>query len=134
VLGAELVETSTFPLFTTVSLVNIYEFIQRMDAIVVLTLFIGAFFKTAIFYYAAIIGTSDLFNVDYKKLVLPFGIIILFLAMIIAKDFSEHIEEGQASLMTMHAIFSVYIPIVLLAVAKLRKIVKKEKNEINQTT
>ncbi|WP_332696193.1 GerAB/ArcD/ProY family transporter [Halalkalibacter lacteus] len=134
VLGAGLVETSTFPLFITVSLVNIYEFIQRIDAIVVLTLFIGAFFKTAIFYYAAIIGAADLFRVDYKKLVLPFGIIVLFLAVIIAKDYSEHIEEGQASLLTIHGLFAVYIPVALLLIVFLKKLFKKENSEINQTT
>lgn len=121
VLGISITEESTFPLYTTVSLVNIADFIQRLDAIVVLTLFIGAFFKTAIFFYAAVIAASDIFKVNYKSIVVPFGIIILFVSMFIARDFTEHLEEGALSLITIHAIFGLYIPLVLLLIAQFRK-------------
>ncbi|WP_332634267.1 GerAB/ArcD/ProY family transporter [Halalkalibacter flavus] len=134
VLGVDIAETSTFPLFTTVSLVNIYEFIQRIDAVVVLTLFVGAFFKTSLFFYAALISTAELFKVDFKKLVLPFAVIILLLATVIAKDFAEHILEGQESLYSIHALFAVFIPFFLLIFAYIKKMVNNERKPMDQTS
>ncbi|MBZ5751719.1 GerAB/ArcD/ProY family transporter [Metabacillus rhizolycopersici] len=49
VLGVEAVERSTFPLLTTIGMVNLLEFIQRLDAIVVFPLLITVFFKVAIY-------------------------------------------------------------------------------------
>jgi spore germination protein KB len=82
VLGMDMYSRSTFPLLTTISFVNIADFLQRVDAIAILILIIGDFFKVCIYCYAAVIVASDLFKVQTKhKLVVPFGIIVLFLTM-----------------------------------------------------
>ncbi|MCM3655551.1 GerAB/ArcD/ProY family transporter, partial [Metabacillus litoralis] len=56
VLGVEEVERSTFPLLLTIGKVNLFDFIQRMDVLVVFTLLINMFFKIAILFYGAVIG------------------------------------------------------------------------------
>lgn len=122
VLGVDIASRSTFPLFTTISKVNIAEFIQRVDAIVILTLIIGDFFKIAIFYYAAVMGAMDVFKIQqHYKLVFPIGIIVLYSSLMIASDFSEHIKEGKLALKTSHALFSVGIPLLLLVAFQIRK-------------
>ncbi|WP_367888730.1 GerAB/ArcD/ProY family transporter [Alteribacillus bidgolensis] len=62
VLSVEEVERSTFPLLSTIGRVNLFEFIQRLDALVVFTLLINMFFKISIFFYVAVIGMVDLFK------------------------------------------------------------------------
>ena len=75
VLGIEEVERSPFPLLSTIGKVNILEFIQRLDAIVVFTLLITVFFKASIFFYGALIGIVDLFKLkNHQPMVLPTGI------------------------------------------------------------
>ncbi|MEW9698635.1 GerAB/ArcD/ProY family transporter [Paenibacillus sp. SI8] len=122
VLGVNIASRSTFPLHTMISKVNIIEFIQRLDAIVVLTLIIADFFKIAIFLYAAILGTMDLFKIKkHGALVFPIGIITLFASMMMASNYQEHITEGRSSLKTVHLFFSLVVPLFLLTVLMIRK-------------
>ncbi|MCM3652341.1 GerAB/ArcD/ProY family transporter [Metabacillus litoralis] len=79
VLGVEAVERSTFPLLTTIGMVNLLEFIQRLDAIVVFTLLITVFFKATIYLYGAVIGMADLFKLkNYQSILLPTGMALIF--------------------------------------------------------
>lgn len=122
VLGIDIAGRSTFPLLSTIRLINIGEIIQRLDVFVVLTLIVGDFFKVAIFFYAAVLAAADLFRIkDYRQLVLPIGIIILFVSMMISSSFIEQIEEGDVLLVTVFLWFGVLIPIFLLAAAGVRK-------------
>ncbi|HEY0827188.1 MAG TPA: GerAB/ArcD/ProY family transporter [Bacilli bacterium] len=122
VLGTDIYGRSTFPLFTTISKVNIADFFQRIDALVILTLIIGDFFKIAIYYYAALIVASDLFKVQKQQtLVLPIGFLVLFSSMVIASNYSEHLEEGKLVLKFILPFFTVVIPVVLLVVHLIRK-------------
>lgn len=122
VLGTDQYSRATFPLFVTISKVNIADFLQRMDAIVILTLIIGDFFKIAIYCYAAVIVASDLFKVqEQRKLVLPIGMLILFSSMMIASNFSEQMKEGQLTLRFLLPLFAAVFPVLLLVVHLIRK-------------
>lgn len=87
-----------------------------------LYLIIAGFIKAAVFTYAAIIGTTDLFQFqDHKKLTLPIGLFILLTAMMIAKNYAEHIEEGLKVVpIYVHWPFQIIIPLILLGVAYFR--------------
>ncbi|MFC5467268.1 GerAB/ArcD/ProY family transporter [Cohnella suwonensis] len=116
VLGIDIAGRATFPLLTSISLVNIKEFIQRMDVLVVMSLIIGDFFKVAVFYYVAVLGAADLFRLkDHRKLVYPVGLILLFLSIIIANNFPEHIEEGNFALSSVFLLFGIILPLLLWA-------------------
>ncbi|MDR4947502.1 GerAB/ArcD/ProY family transporter [Neobacillus cucumis] len=79
VLGIEEVERSTFPLLSTIGKVNLMEFLQRLDAIVVFTFLITMFFKTSIYFYCSLIGIVDLFKLkNHQQIVLPIGVILFF--------------------------------------------------------
>lgn len=122
VLGVDTAGRTTFPLLTTISMVNIAEFLQRLDAIAILTLIIGNFFKVSIYFYAAVIGTSDLFKVQKQKLVWPIGMIILFFSVIIASSFSEHLKEAfSKGPMFIALTMEMGIPLLLLIIAIFRK-------------
>ncbi|WP_141431003.1 GerAB/ArcD/ProY family transporter [Bacillus sp. 03113] len=123
VLGVEEVERSTFPLLSTIGKVNLFDFIQRLDAMVVFAFLITMFFKTSIFFYCALIAIVELFKLkEHQQIVFPIGIIILFLSMIIASNFSEHIEEGLNIVpYYLHCNFLIILPLCMLLVAKIRK-------------
>ncbi|MFB9756944.1 GerAB/ArcD/ProY family transporter [Ectobacillus funiculus] len=136
VLGVEKVERSTFPLLSTIGKVNLMEFLQRLDALVVLTLLILMFFKISILFYGAVIGMADLFKLkNHQQILLPAGIILIFLSMAIATNFAEHIEEGQNT--AQYFLFPpimVIIPLVMLFVSMIQNgFKKKDKSKSNVT-
>jgi len=123
VLGEDTYSRATFPLFTAISLVNIADFLQRMDALVMLTLIIGAFFKMTIFCYAAVAIASDLFNLQEQKkeVVFPIATLVLFFSIMIASSFPSHLEEGKMTIKVILPIFCVGIPALLAIVHFIRK-------------
>jgi spore germination protein KB len=122
VLGEDMYSRATFPLFTAISLVNIADFLQRMDALVMLSLIIGAFFKMTIFCYAAIALAADLFKVhEQKKVVVPIAVIVLFISIISASNFPEHFNEEKITVKIILPIFSAGIPMLLAIVHHIRK-------------
>ncbi|MFB9759647.1 GerAB/ArcD/ProY family transporter [Ectobacillus funiculus] len=136
VLSVEVVERSTFPLLSSIAKVNLMEFLQRLDALVVLTLLILMFFKISILFYSAVIGMVDLFNLkNHQQILLPAGIILIFLSIAIASNFAEHIEEGQKP--TQYFFFPpimVIIPLVMLFVSMIQNgFKKKDKSKSNVT-
>jgi spore germination protein KB len=128
VLSMEEVERSTFPLLSTIGKVNLMEFLQRLDAIVVFTFLITMFFKIAIFFYAAVIGMVDLFKLkNHQQMVLPVGVILIYLSTVIASDFAEHMEEGLVITgYYLHIPFLMIIPLFMLFVSIIRKRFKKK--------
>lgn len=123
VLGVSEVERSPFPLLSTVGKVNILEFIQRLDALVVITLLITVFFKAGIYLYSAVIGMVDLFRLqNHQQIIFPAGLILAFLSVVIAEDFAEHTEEGATvHIMYFATPFLIILPIVMLFIAFIRQ-------------
>ncbi|WP_193065241.1 GerAB/ArcD/ProY family transporter [Oceanobacillus oncorhynchi] len=119
VLGVPLIERSLFPLLTTIQSIEVGEFLERLDVIFILALIIGGFFKVAVYTYCALIGTASLFNIkEPSKLAYPLGITVLFTAMIIASNYSEHIEEGLKIFpLYIQLPFQIIIPVFLLFIA-----------------
>jgi spore germination protein KB len=136
VLGVEEVGRATFPLLSTIGKVNLFEFIQRLDAIVVFTFLITMFFKISIWFYCAVIGMVDLFKLkNHQQILLPMGGIFLFLSMVIASDFSEHIEEGLKAIQyPIHMPLMVIIPLCMLFVALIRNGFKKKGRSKSNST
>jgi len=122
VLGADVYGRATFPLFQTISMVNIGDFMQRLDAIVMLTLIIGVFFKMSVYCYAAMSTMADLLRMpDERPLALPVGVVVLYASIISAWSYPAHAEEGKAGIFYVLLPVCVIIPGALLVVHLARK-------------
>ncbi|WP_019390923.1 GerAB/ArcD/ProY family transporter [Priestia filamentosa] len=121
VLGIDVLKRSVFPTLTAVGKVNLLDFIERLDAIVVFTLLVTVFFKASIYLYAAVIGLADLFKLNtYHQILYPVGIIIIFLSLALASSFSEQQEEGFLYHYISIALLIV-IPLLMLLVSIIRR-------------
>jgi spore germination protein KB len=120
VLGIDVMQRSVFPTLTAVGKVNLFDFIERLDAIVVFTLLITVFFKASIYLYAAVLGIADLFKLKtYRQLLLPIGTIVIFLSLTMASSFSEQGEEGFLNHYLSLALLIV-VPMLMLVVSVIR--------------
>lgn len=122
VLGEDIYGRANFPMFTTITLVNLANFIQRLDALVILTLIICVFFKMSIYCYAAMAIAADLFKVkDIRKLAVPVGTVVLFSSIISAENYPIHMGEGKVFMKYILPYLSVVIPLLLYGVHRIRK-------------
>ena len=118
VLGISATERATFPTLATVGTINLMDFVQRLDAIVVFTLLITVFFKASIYIYVAVIGIADVFRLNsYHRILLPVVTIGIYLSLAIASNFVEHLQEGKIVGYFLHMPMQLIIPLVLLIVS-----------------
>ncbi|WP_280770170.1 GerAB/ArcD/ProY family transporter [Salipaludibacillus daqingensis] len=123
VLGIDIVERSSYPLLSAISKIRVGDFLERLDALAVISLIVGMFFKIAIFFFAGVYGATTLFKVNqYQKLIMPMSIIVLVSSISIAENFSEHIEIGLKIVPNyLHLPFQFYIPTALLMITLIKK-------------
>lgn len=122
VLGDTTYSRSTFSLFTTITLVDLANFIQRLDALVILTMIIGVFFKLSVYCYAVMVITADLFKVkDIKKLALPVGVVVLFCSYISSGSYPAHLNEGIVFQRYLMTVCCIAIPLLLFIVHFIRR-------------
>lgn len=120
--GVEETKKQTFPFFRTIRLICIADFLERLDAIHLGIWVLGVFVKVAIYYYLAVLGTGQLFNLkDYRPLILPLGTIIVSLSILQADSLVALREFMSYKIFTWYAIFfTTALPLLLLTVAVIR--------------
>ncbi len=121
-LGVDLFLRSPFPLLSVIQKIQLLNFIERLDVLFMLYLTVGGFMKIAVFYYAAVVGTVDLFKLsDPSKIIFPIGLLILFASGAIASNYSEDIKEGLEIVpIYLHWPLQIIIPGILLMIAYFR--------------
>ncbi|OES46607.1 GerAB/ArcD/ProY family transporter [Domibacillus iocasae] len=123
VLGVATVERSLFPLLSTIQAIEVAGFLERLDVSFMVASVIGGFFKITLFFYVSVAGTASLFKIkEPTQLAYPLGVVILLLSMMIASNFTEHLQEGVDIVpLYVHFPFQVMIPVILLIIAFFKK-------------
>ncbi|WP_255314493.1 GerAB/ArcD/ProY family transporter [Bacillus sp. FJAT-26390] len=93
-MGMEYEKFSTFPLLDAARLINVLDFINRMDALVALITIFGVFLKCTIFLYAGAKGVAVVFRRASRTYIYPLALLIGAMSLIVTQNFAEHSEEG----------------------------------------
>jgi spore germination protein KB len=122
-LGPEIYIENNFPLLAATQMVSIADFLERFDALVILMMVAGVFFKVGGWTLGAAVAISQLFNVNNtKSILLALGTIITSLSLLIATDFVEHLKIGWDYFVPyFHVPLQIIVPIILLCIAFIRK-------------
>ncbi|EOP17934.1 MULTISPECIES: GerAB/ArcD/ProY family transporter [Bacillus] len=123
VIGPDWISKETYPLLAAVRLSHVGNFIERIDAVVTITMMVGVFFKVGSFLYGAALGTAQLFKMkSYRSMIVLFGVSIVPLSLMIADNYMEHIEIGLKKVpLFLHIPLQIVIPALLLVIAAIRK-------------
>lgn len=122
ILGQDVFMRSTFPLLTSVSYINVANFIQRLESIVIVLMVLIGFIKIHLFTYGATLACSDLFQFPKNKLIYPVTFFVVISSVFIATSQSDHIQEGLKLVpYYLHLPFQFVIPIILFFLAMLKK-------------
>ncbi|AZB41984.1 hypothetical protein CEF21_06580 [Bacillus sp. FJAT-42376] len=134
ILGAEMTKNFVFPILATVSLINISDFIQRLDSIVVILMIIVGFSKVFLFFYAALRGTVELTGT--KNPIPPaliYGISLIACSLFIANTQYEHFQEGLVFVpYFLHIPFQMVFPSLILGILWLKKKKAQKKGASNE--
>jgi len=130
VLGFQGVSQAQFPLLETISLVNIGDFIQRLDIIVVFTLIFGVYIKITVFFYAGVSGMINIFGIsktNYKVIsIVLLGAAVLFSSIYMTSNYIEHIYNGLKWVpIYLHWPLQTVVPLILFIVTITRKAFNK---------
>jgi len=122
-LGLDYGSTIIMSLIEVIRNISIGGVLTNLDAIGILILFIGGFYKTIIYFLGGILAFAALFKIkDYRWLIIPFGVFTVWFSVIFEGNYPYHIWLGwEVTLLYSHPIFILIIPILLLLIALLKK-------------
>ncbi|MBK3494259.1 endospore germination permease [Viridibacillus sp. YIM B01967] len=123
VLGATNVSQNAYPSYTLAMRISIGNILERIEIIMAFMWIITIFIKTFMYFYASILGLSQVLKMkDYRSLIFPMGMILFTLSQIGHPNIVDsHIFDKEAWL-PFSLIFAIILPLLLLVIAKLRGI------------
>jgi spore germination protein KB len=123
ILGAEIYSKDLFTLLAATQMVSVADFLERFDALVILMMVAGVFFKFGGFTFGAAVAISQLFKLKQtRSVLLGLGLVITPLSLISASSYVEHLEFGfKVFIPYVHTLLQIILPIFLLGIAFIRK-------------
>lgn len=114
-----LASSSSLPFLEVVQLVQVANFIERLDVVVTLLLFIGLYVKLTAFYLGAVLVLRELFRIPIRWIAAIIGVLI-YIASFAERNNTIHLWLGLGISLKISLVMQVAIPIVLLLLAFLR--------------
>lgn len=123
IFGLEERRTLTFPFYEVIRLVNVANFIERVESVHMAIWILGIFLKISFQYYLIVLGLSQLLNLkDLKPLVLPIGSITIPLSHLMAPSLVELQAFTSYEIFFFYSHFFLFLlPTLLLLTAIIRK-------------
>ncbi|MGG3805546.1 GerAB/ArcD/ProY family transporter [Metabacillus fastidiosus] len=129
VLGVETTIRQVYPSYALAKIANIGNFMQRIEAIVAFIWIITIYFRLMIYFYLTVIGLAQTLNLkNYRPLTLPLGIILVVIARIVHPNTAHSIEFNVKIWVPYISIYGLFLPLLLIVIAKIRKKTGKEQN------
>lgn len=123
VFGARQTTILTFPALDMVRYIEIGEFLEHLDAIVMTVWISGIYIKITVSYYITCIGIAQLANLNrYQKLIVPIGIIIASASIAWLGDMATILKGITYSWPSQGLLFELMIPLFMLLLAAARKL------------
>ncbi|WP_028611100.1 GerAB/ArcD/ProY family transporter [Paenibacillus harenae] len=120
VLGPELSAISALPLLEVVQLIQLANFMERLDVIVTLLLFIGLYVKMTTLYMAAVFTVNAVTGTAYRHWVMPVGLLI-YASSFLEKNNTYHMWIGLDITLKVVPLFQVALPALMLVVGIRKK-------------
>lgn len=119
--GAELTADIVIPPLAMVQIINLANFIQRLDAVIMATWVGGIFIKLSLFIYVAALSLSSSLNVrSYKPFVVPLTGIALPISILSFENITEIIDFLEKPLPFYLLTWEVLVPLIVLIIAVIK--------------
>lgn len=127
VLGSSATADFRFPLFLLTNEINVGVIFSRIEALMIFVWLASNFTSTYFYSYAAVKGLSQLLAVkDYKRLVIPIGMIIAVYSDVIYENVPHQIEWDLVTWTPIAIIIGIIFPVATLIAALIRRKAQKK--------
>lgn len=128
-LGAANIAILYFPSYASVRLINIGNFIQRIEVSVTMVFLFSGFVKISLCLYAASSGIAKVLNIqNYRWIVAPIGLLMMILSIIVYRDTMEMFDWANKTYKYYAFPFEVILPLLILIAAEIKvRLVKNKK-------
>ncbi|QUH19236.1 GerAB/ArcD/ProY family transporter [Alkaliphilus sp. B6464] len=121
VLGIANIDILYFPSYSAVSMIDIGNFLQRIEVVVSVILILSSIAKLSVCLFATSIGVSKLFNFDdYKLVAAPICLLMLNLSFIIYNSTMEMFDWIGTTNLYYSIPFQIILPLAILIVAEIK--------------
>ena len=122
VLGPYFSEHQFYAAYILAQRINIGNFLQRIEVLMASTWVMSTYFKTAIFYYAFVVGVAQILRLStYRHLVFPCAFLLFGLSHFVSPNILFYVKEIPDYWLDWVFTYAVVIPILLLILKRLRK-------------
>ncbi|MBB6214161.1 spore germination protein KB [Anaerosolibacter carboniphilus] len=120
VFGVDLAAKHIYPTYEQIKYIKL-AFIENLQPLAVLLWLAGSFGKISLFYYASSLGAAQIFGLaNYRRLVIPVGVIILMLAVVAFPNIVVIRKFISSSYAIISIGLGIIFPMVLLGIARLK--------------
>lgn len=128
VLGVTITEAATIPLIEVTKMINIANIITNIDAIAVVTIFIGGLFKSMLFFYGSVLALTTLFKLKREAVIIAMAIFLVCANLTAIPNFIFHRFVGISFTNSyIQELYTIFMPALLLINIWLIKLNKKLK-------
>lgn len=122
ILGADLTQNQTFPAYIVAKKINIGAFITRIEVVLAFIWIITIFYKTHLYFYAAIEGFAHAFKIkNVKSVSAPLTFLLGALSINIYPNTAYMMEWNVKTWIPFSLTFGLVFPLILLIAGLLRK-------------
>jgi len=127
VLGPDLTTRDIYPSYNIARRISVGGFFERVEALIALQWMFTLFIKVTLFFYAFILGISQLFKLkEFRVLTLPTGLILVALAPLIAPNYTYYNTVFDNYWVYYVITFGFFLPLVLLGMAMFQRALRKD--------
>lgn len=121
VLGVYAAELSIFAPLNVVRLIDLGDFLTRVETIISLTYFFTIIVKMSLSFYAGVLAAAQTFHLpDYRTIITPLIIIVVSLSLIISESIIEFLDYASHAWTPYVLVFSLIIPLLLLGISYIK--------------
>ncbi|WP_337982307.1 GerAB/ArcD/ProY family transporter [Lysinibacillus sp. C5.1] len=136
VIGPTNTSIESFPSYALAQRISIGNFFQRVEIVMAVMWIISIYIRTFLYFYASVIGIAQILNIkDPRPLILPLGMCMIALSQIVHPNIVHSNNYNQKIWPLYSGLFTVLLALLLLVIAKMRKIKSKTAGDCsNQQT
>lgn len=117
VLGSNIAANEAFPTYLLAKEINVGIVFTRMEVIVSAAWIITLFLKTLLYFYGGLVGLYQLLGLkDYRKIVLPLGLIFAVLTNVVYPNSTYEAKWDTTTWVLWIGTFAVVLPILILII------------------